>query len=385
MRKNSILIVLILLVITINISFATLNQKKDTLQGEVKELEKDRKETIKSEREVKESIEIVLTRKATLITQIKKNELDIKKKKLELKRIQEELKKAIKEVQKQEKEFGVRLNAMYFHRNESFLEILFKSKSIRDFLNRVEIMNAIAKQDEKILKDLREKHENIKELKKIEEKNLSILEKLEKKLQDNKKALEKVEAELKRRAKELEAKRKKIEKEIRQKRSDLATVEASIQEAIRREQERVKKEQESGNAPPIVQSSGSWAWPVPSGGVVTSEFGMRMHPILGYRTGHNGLDIAAPTGTSIVAVRDGIVTKAAWYGGYGKCVIVVHDNGVATYYAHCSSLSVSEGQRVKKGQEVAKMGSTGISTGSHLHIGFYVNGGWQNPRNYIGN
>lgn len=116
----------------------------------------------------------------------------------------------------------------------------------------------------------------------------------------------------------------------------------------------------------------------PTSGVVTSRFGARWG-----RT-HTGIDIGAPTGTPIKAAAGGTVIFSGWKGTLGKLVVVSHGNGVQTYYAHCSSLLVSSGQKVSAGQLIAKMGNTGRSTGPHLHFEIRLNGYAINPQSYIG-
>lgn len=118
----------------------------------------------------------------------------------------------------------------------------------------------------------------------------------------------------------------------------------------------------------------------PISGTITSRFGN----VSRVRSGaHTGLDIAAPTGTGIKASASGTVTFSGWKGSYGYMVVVSHENGVQTYYAHCSKLYVTAGQKVKQGQKVAAVGSTGNSTGSHLHLEIRVNGVAYNPQNYL--
>lgn len=116
----------------------------------------------------------------------------------------------------------------------------------------------------------------------------------------------------------------------------------------------------------------------PTSGILTSRYGYRWG-----RT-HTGIDIGAPIGTNIKAAASGTVTFAGWKGTLGKMVVVSHGNGIQTYYAHCSKLLVSAGQKVSAGQLIAKMGSTGRSTGSHLHFEIRVNGASINPQSYIG-
>lgn len=118
----------------------------------------------------------------------------------------------------------------------------------------------------------------------------------------------------------------------------------------------------------------------PISGIITCRFGSRGSTSL---SGHRGLDIAAPTGTAIKAVSGGTITTAGYNSSYGNMIIISHGNGVQTVYAHCSQLLVSKGQKVSQGQVIAKVGSTGYSTGPHLHLEFRVNGVLQNPQNYI--
>lgn len=129
-------------------------------------------------------------------------------------------------------------------------------------------------------------------------------------------------------------------------------------------------------------SSAGYMRPV-AGGRVTSPFGPRRAPTAGASTYHRGIDIGVGYGTPIMATRDGRVTYAGWNGGYGYCVIVDHGGGVTSLYAHCSSIVARSGQTVKQGQTIAKVGSTGVSTGNHLHFEIRINGTAKNPANYV--
>lgn len=127
---------------------------------------------------------------------------------------------------------------------------------------------------------------------------------------------------------------------------------------------------------------GNYIWPVPGYSRISSQFGPRNCPFHGRET-HTGIDLPAPYGTRILAAKAGTVTTAASTAGYGNLVIINHGSGLQTYYAHCSSIIVKRGQKVSAGQLIAKVGSTGPSTGNHLHFGVKVNGGFRNPLNYV--
>ena len=118
----------------------------------------------------------------------------------------------------------------------------------------------------------------------------------------------------------------------------------------------------------------------PVSGVITSRFGanesIRDHT-------HKGIDIGAPNGTSIKAAADGTVTYSGWMGGYGNLIIITHENGIQTYYGHCSKLYASKGEEVEAGDVIAAVGSTGYSTGNHLHFEIRKNGSQINPQRYL--
>ncbi|MEH2265452.1 murein hydrolase activator EnvC family protein [Nostoc sp.] len=131
----------------------------------------------------------------------------------------------------------------------------------------------------------------------------------------------------------------------------------------------------------IIRGTGVMAYP--SDAATSSPFGWRIHPILGYRRFHAGLDFAASYGSKIRAADSGRVIFAGWYGGYGRAVIIDHGNGMTTLYGHTSELYVSEGQAVERGQAIAAVGSTGFSTGPHLHFEVRRNGTPVDPANYL--
>ena len=123
------------------------------------------------------------------------------------------------------------------------------------------------------------------------------------------------------------------------------------------------------------------SWPVQ--GRITSPFGYRIHPILKTKELHTGIDIAATSGTTVVAANGGTVIKSGWNNSYGNLLMIDHGGGIVTLYAHNSSLLVRVGDVVSKGQAVSKVGSTGMSTGPHLHFEVRVNGQYKNPMDWL--
>ncbi|MBI4734159.1 MAG: M23 family metallopeptidase [Rubrobacteridae bacterium] len=128
---------------------------------------------------------------------------------------------------------------------------------------------------------------------------------------------------------------------------------------------------------------GSGQLKMPCGARITSSFGWRFHPVLHYRRLHTGIDFGAPSGSTIMAADGGKVILAGWMGGYGNAVVISHGNGITTLYGHNSRLLVDVGDSVSQGQAIAKSGSTGLSTGPHLHFEVRVNGTPKNPMNWL--
>ena len=124
-------------------------------------------------------------------------------------------------------------------------------------------------------------------------------------------------------------------------------------------------------------------WPVPASQRITSYYGNRIHPVYKTKRFHSGIDIGVGYGANILAAADGTVTLAETNGGYGKCIIINHGSGLTSLYGHNSSLLVSKGDKVTKGQIIAKAGSTGVSTGPHLHFEVRVNGSTTDPLGYL--
>ena len=160
-------------------------------------------------------------------------------------------------------------------------------------------------------------------------------------------------------------------------------------ERQRREEEERRRQEEAANNPGgsgggggggTATGTGSFGWPVPSCTYITSKVGPRYHPVTGaYQSTHTGLDIGASHGATIVASDGGTVTTAGVKGGYGNCVMIDHGNGYYTLYGHMSSIAVSVGQSVSKGDTIGYVGSTGVSTGPHCHFEIRVNGVCTDP------
>jgi len=263
----------------------------------------------------------------------------------------------------------------------SYLEIIFDSTDFSDLLARLDFVGDIMQADEQKYNDLiiarqetKAAEERLKQtkLETEEEKRQKELKQveLEERLEEAYELIKAIEADLENeqalRA-EVVANEEKIQREINQK-----------VEELRREQERARAAAASSSAT-RVRGTGQLKWPVPSSGGVSSGFGMRMHPVYKVYRQHSGIDIPAKHGASVVAADTGTVITSAYNSSYGNYVVISHGNGMTTLYAHLSSRKVKEGASVTKGDVVGLIGSTGVSTGPHLHFEVSVNGSRINP------
>ncbi len=285
--------------------------------------------------------------------------------------IQEEIKASEATLAEQSDILGKRLVFIYEKGGDvSYLEVLLAATDIKDFLTRYDLLNIIVEQDVDLIKSINKEKKELSlkkcdlEIKQQELANIQTDQIGQKEILGSQKdEKEKLLGSVRQERKKLEQALNELEQESRQ-------LEAII------------RQYESGNTSSQA-GTGTFTWPTPGCAKVTSEYGMRLHPILGERRLHTGMDIAAPMGATIVAADSGTVILAGWMSGYGQVIIINHNNGLSTLYAHQSSFLVSKGTNVNKGQAIGKVGSTGWSTGPHLHFEVRVNGTPTNPRAYV--
>ena len=178
-----------------------------------------------------------------------------------------------------------------------------------------------------------------------------------------------------------------VQAEIDAQNEIIAQIQAEEARKKAEEEKRRQEAEENGTTPDTtpgdVYSGGAFVWPCPSSTRVTSDYGTRLSPTQGASSNHKGLDIGASYGASIVAAADGTVSYAGYNNGMGNYVMISHGSGLYTVYGHASALLVSTGDKVTAGQTIAQVGSTGISTGNHLHFGVSLNGSYVSPWNYL--
>ncbi|MCL2492818.1 MAG: peptidoglycan DD-metalloendopeptidase family protein [Clostridiales bacterium] len=275
-----------------------------------------------------------------------------------------------RDITNQNSDLDQRLRVMYETDNDNVLVVLLGSENITDFLSNLDMIQTINKSDQGLLTEMQQKLGALETAKKG-------LETIQTQLVSEETAMEQTQASLVTKKSQL-ATAEAAQKAIR----DAAVDNIAAEEAASKQIE-AELANRTGTG---VYSGGVLSWPVQ--GPITCGFGPRINPITRLPENHPGIDIGVPYGTPVHAAADGVVITASWYGGYGNAVMIDHGvdssgKDIVTLYGHNQSLAVSVGQHVTRGQVISYAGSTGESTGPHVHFGVYVNGTAVNPMNYL--
>ncbi|MBR6237171.1 MAG: peptidoglycan DD-metalloendopeptidase family protein [Firmicutes bacterium] len=260
-----------------------------------------------------------------------------------------------------------RLRVMYMQGDAGMISILLGSASMTELLTNVEMMKRITESDSDLIASLEKQHAAVTE---------------------KKDELVALKTELETKQAELDAKKSSLD-------NDLAAV-ASLKKKIEKNNAVLEAQIDAMNAEADalkadilkLQSGGDYTggvmgWPSRNSNRITDVFGMRLHPILGYWKMHTGIDIGARKETEILCAADGTVIRTASSNGYGNYVMVDHGGGIVTLYAHSCKILCKVGDKVKRGDVLALVGSTGMSTGPHIHFEVRKNGAYQDPLNWV--
>ena len=280
------------------------------------------------------------------------------------------------EIKEQNDALNNRLTAMYKTGTVGFVDVVLNSQSVEDLLSNVGMVHKILESDQELLKKLQKDYEELEQMKKHLEEQEAALEQKQIALEQKQIDLEGEQAETEELKKKYQAeadKYKAMEDQLEAEGYELAAQAAAKQAAA----EAMIAEQ-GGN---VSVAPGAFAWPTNSNWQITSNYGWRICPFHG-REFHNGVDIVLTSGTRgspVYAIADGVVTRASRYGGYGNCVQIGLGGGYSVLYGHLSGYNCKNGQYVTKGQVVGYIGSTGNSTGPHLHFTVFKDGSITNP------
>lgn len=282
----------------------------------------------------------------------------------------------------------LRIKYMYERGNTSFLDLLLQSQDMVQLMNRAEYIRKISEYDRKkmdeyvaVKNDISLREYN------LEQERIQLVE-LESQTKAKQESVETLLSEKNKELKNFEAQIQTAEGQISEYEQDIKAQEDKVKQLeaeIKRQEEEARKAAAAAGKTYNTVSLGNikFIWPLPSSGRITSGFGGRSSPTEGASSNHQGMDIGAPTGAPIVAAASGTVVIATYSYSAGNYVMVNHGGGVYTVYMHCSQLLVSEGEQVSQGQTIAKVGSTGYSTGPHLHFGVRAGGRYLDPAQYV--
>jgi murein DD-endopeptidase MepM/ murein hydrolase activator NlpD len=349
-------------------SKTTLQHKRATLNSQITQVRKKLRSERTRAQQTKRQLRGVENRLVVYRGQLQVAKVRFERSKVELHRATVALKQAKEEYADSQQAAGERIAALYKRGDDGYLHLLLSSEDFGDFLQRSQLAKFMLEQDRKVLEQLRERKTKVEQYQeRVKTKTAEV-------------------AAWKQRVAVVHnrtwAERQQVATTLTISRKTMYSMEAELA-ALERDSAAVESMLRS------MQSSAAgkrrysqYRGPVsglPVRGRITSPYGYRTHPVLGGRRLHTGVDIAAPTGTPIYAVGNGEVIYAGWRGGYGNTVIVDHGGGRATLYAHMSSIGARVGQSVSKGQVIGRVGSTGISTGPHVHFELRINGRPVNP------
>lgn len=394
-HRRRISLVLLMAVLAAGPVYAEGKQDINSAKDKISSLEEEKKkteQTIKNLEGLKSNTESYVKELDSNLLSLNQELTDladrIKNKEEKIKKTNEELQKA-KNIENQQYEaMKKRIKYMYEKGDESYLELLLQSRSMSELLNRAEYISKISAYDRHMLDQYVEIKEGIAseeaKLEKERKELLNFKEQTNARQQSVKKLMNEKSTELKKYESQInvkEAEASEYEKDIKAQENKIKQIEAEIK---RKEEEARKKAEEEGKTYNTVSIGNiKFIWPCPSSSRVTSGFGGRSSPTEGASTNHQGIDIGASSGSNIVAAADGTVTISTYSYSAGNYIMLNHGGGVSTVYMHCSQLLVSVGDTVKQGQVIGKVGSTGYSTGSHLHFGVRLNGSYVNPAKYV--
>nr|WP_236660243.1 M23 family metallopeptidase [Isachenkonia alkalipeptolytica] len=384
-----------------------IDEKKDSLK-EVEERQKAVESQIQDksmeEAEIIEKIETLEMEIIETEDEIDRLEGQISETTEKIEDTKEELVEAEETIVEKNDTLESRLDTMYRRGNIGYIEVLLGSGDFTELLTNVDMIRKIANQDVELIEELEEQRNLIASKKKMLEDQEAKLVSYQEDAKDQKEQLQVSRGTQVSLRREVQSAIGQMEEELNQKEQESQNLQAEIQElqeaerarleAERRRKEEERKAQEQAAKEEATKDQGSQeqvdtsrpsVWPVPGYTRISSPYGNRTHPVLGGTRFHAGIDIPAPSGTPVVAAASGTVIMSQYSGSYGNVVVIDHGNGISTLYAHNSRNQVSRGQQVQGGETIARIGTTGMSTGPHLHFEVQRNGNTTNPMDWLRN
>ncbi len=378
--KKQISILLAFTLLLVPVYADTIDDKKNQLSSaeqHIKDKEAILEEHKKEKAAIQAEIKEVDQKMVVIEDNIKELGVQLDEKMKEIEASEAELEAATIQKDEQYEATKARMIQMYKNQKVGYIQVVFSSNNFWDAMNRLEYIRRISEKDNTLLDTYQEQIDYIEVQKeKIEEERLD-LDLLQKQELSKKRELEEARATKQVAIDKLQSQENKLSGEISKLQELSEELEAEIEKLTKELEEKNK------NKVPIQYTGGAFMWPVPGYYRISSEYNPRTSPISGKYEFHTGIDIPAGYGEDVVAAADGVVITSGWINGYGYTVMISHGGGLVTLYGHNSSLVVSEGESVRKGQVIAKIGSTGYSTGNHCHFEVRVSGSHTSPWPYL--
>ena len=355
------------LIVSLIVAFAMCTGTVFADPKDLSEIEKEIKQKESELKEGKEKEKNLSTKVNDLEQSIVDLDGQIAESEVELEQLKEDLKEAEEKVNEQNDELSLRLRTMYKNGSVGFMDVMMNSNSFSEFLTNMDLIEKIYASDKDVLKNLKDSHDK--------------LEKKKKKVESLQSQLKSSKATAETEKQEVANQKAKIAEDNEETAKMLDDLEAEA-DAVSAELSKKSEEGKVSNSKTSEYKGGGMVWPTPGSKTITSGYGWRICPFHG-KEFHGAIDIAAPGGSTIVASAAGEVISSGYNGGFGNSIQIDHGGGLVTMYNHCSSLSVSNGDKVEKGQPIATVGSTGSSTGNHLDFRVFKNGSTVSPLNYV--
>ncbi len=363
----------------------------------IREAEQDKKDSNQHSEEIQKEIEeIEESRKDTLayIEKLDKKSEDVEEElrnvKKKISRMEKKLGKAEKErdemAEVKERQYDTmkrRIKYMYENGSQEYIEILMGAGNVSDLLNRTEYIEKISLFDKNIFVNYEETVNKLSQVQEDIENQLTELTGWKEEAMAKKNALADLRRKKKKEMKKYDKALKRSQNQAGKYARQAAAAEAEVERLIQARQDEIDKKNASGSGDSGVTSDGTFRWPLNVAGRISSNFGSRSAPTAGASSYHRGIDIAVSSGTPILASGSGKVVTANYSSSAGNYVMISHGDRLYTVYMHCSRLAVHVGDEVQKGEVIAYVGSTGISTGAHLHFGVSKNGSYVDPLKFV--
>lgn len=400
-RFSSVLLCTTLLVVcTISASATTMSsitsESIQQMQGQISNAQSEKELLNSSLKEVQAKVKELKQLKADLNSYVTKLDASLEEIEAEIASLKQQiaekeeeiaetealLEQALEIEENQHEAMDTRIRFMYQKGESYYVELLLSADSFGDLLNRAVYVNAIAQYDHDMLMEYQATREYIDLCEQQLELEKQFLDEAKAAVEEEQEALETLIAEKEAEIRNYESKITDSEESIEEYEAMIAEQEELIQQleaAVIEE----KKQILAANGIVLTYDGGAFKFPVASYTRISSDYGWRIHPTLGYNKFHNGVDFAAPKGTAIYAAYDGEVVAATYSATMGNYVMINHGDGLYTIYMHASALYCKKGDIVVRGETIAAVGTTGRSTGNHLHFSVRKNGEYQNPWDYI--